>query len=535
MKIKHLPIVIAALTLCACGGANQNQNQNQNSGESTTDANPNDSLAEYVAYQAYKLICPDSTAYLPDSIENNLKYQVVSMPDPETDCIETVLCFPKKSGGYVAVYNVQECMAVGDWGGCDYLTFKAYDYSDGRVKEDNSLLPKPSFDDFNKHEALWFYNPKDKNLDSAKAAFAKNGFKYMTYGDTTIAAFVIGYGDAYLRIFYEFDGEVFVPIKDNKYYPLITEHGLGGIRIGEVPPQTLPGFDVNTMGRTIYYNRNAKKEFKISLAADGTTDTITIYSPKYAYRFWGGGYGYLYVGSDAMGDEYEHLFSDSDMYNASVDQDNYYLNPEGGVINFYVPGDKAIEYIKIYKHAEANTSDYDENNSNSDLPQTATGDLNGDGIKDSVAFNKGFFVYFGGADGKYNLFKTYKVLDLESNDYITFKTSAKIDDGKLIISTRKNGDGWDNIDYTLKFQDGDFVLLKLYEDGGLDGSSDITYDFEAKTYKGDFDECEGDSYTTTAKLKNLPSPKLSDIVIGDPAYNFVDGYIDESTEKTKTY
>ena len=151
-----------------------------------------------------------------------------------------------------------------------------------------------------------------------------------------------------------------------------------------------------------------------------------------------------------------------------------------------------------------------------------------------MAFNKGFFVYFGSKDGKYNLFKKYKVLDLESNDYITFKTSAKIDDGKLIISTRKNGDGWDNLDYTLKFQDGDFVLLKLYEDGGLDGSSDITYDFEAKTYKGDFDECEGDSYTTTAKLKNLPSPKLSDIVIGDPAYNFVDGYIDESTEKTKT-
>ena len=527
MKIKHLPIALAALILASCGGSN-------NGGESTTATNPNDSLAEYVAYQAYKLICPDSTAYLPDSIENNLKYQVASMPDPETDCIETVLCFPKKNGGYVAVYNVQECMAIGDWGGCDYLTFKAYDYSDGRVKEDNSLLPKPSFDDFNKHEALWFYNPKDKNLDSAKAAFAKNGFKYMTYGDTTIAAFVIGYGDAYLRIFYEFDGEAFVPIKDNRYYPLITEHGLGGIRIGEVPPQTLPGFDVNTMGRTIYYNRNAKKEFKISLAADGTTDTITIYSPKYAYRFWGGGYGYLYVGSDAMGDEYQNVFRESDMYNASMDEDNYYLNPEGGVINFYVPGDKAIEYIKIYNKAEANTSDYDENNSNSDLPQTATGDLNGDGVKDSVAFNKGFFVYFGSKDGKYNLFKTYKVLDLESNDYITFKTSAKIDDGKLIISTRKNGDGWDNIDYTLKFQDGDFVLLKLYEDGGLDGSSEITYDFEAKTYKGDFDECEGDSYTTTAKLKNLPSPKLSDIVIGDPAYNFVDGYIDESTEKTKT-
>jgi len=531
MKIKHLPIAIAALMLCACGGTNQN------SGNNSTAPNENDTLSEYVAYQAYKLINPDSAAALPRYERGKLYYESYSSPDPETDRSESVWCFPKKGDGYVAVYELEDCMSVGDCFGCEILAFKIYDFSNGQFKEDKSLLPKPSFDDFYKNEALWFYNPKDKNLDSTKASFAENGFKYMCYGPDTIAAFVTGYGDESLKIFYRFDGEKFVATtknNENPLYPLITEYGLGCIHIGEIPPQKLPGFDVNTMGRTIYYNRNAKKEFKISLAADGTTDTITIYSPKYAYRFWGGGYGYLYVGSDAMGDEYQNVFRENDTYNASMDEDNYYLSPDGGVINFYVPGDKAIEYIKIYNKAEANTSDYDENNSNSDFPQTATGDLNGDGIKDSVAFNKGFFVYFGSKDGKYNLLKKYKVLDLESNDYITFKTSAKIDDGKLIISTRKNGDGWDNLDYTLKFQDGDFVLLKLYEDGGLDGSSTQIYDFEARTYKGDFDECEGDSYTTTAKLKNLPSPKLSDIVIGDPAYNFVDGYIDESTEKTKT-
>ena len=216
-----------------------------------------------------------------------------------------------------------------------------------------------------------------------------------------------------------------------------------------------------------------------------------------------------------------------------MDEDNYYLSPNGGVINFYVPGDKAIEYIKIYKQAEANTSDYDENNSNSDFPQTATGDLNGDGIKDSAAFNNGFSVYFGSGDGKYNLFKKYKVYPHETNDYVSFTTSVKINNGKLIISTRREGDGWENYDYTAKFQDGDFVIVNLFCDEGLDGSTTEVLNFEEKTYKGDFDECEGDSYTTTAKLKNLPLPKLSAIQIGGNSYEFFHKYIDESTSKTK--
>ena len=525
MKIKHLPIALAALILASCGGSN-------NGGESTTATNPNDSLAEYVAYQVYKLICPDSTAPLRNPIENSLEYQVFSMPNDETERSETVLCFPKKNGGYLAVYNVEECSVVGD-GGCYNLAFKAYDYSDGRVKEDNSLLPKPSFDDFNKYEALWFYNPKDKNLVSAKDAFAKDDFKYDLWRDNTISVSVVsvGEGDLFLYMFYKFNGERFEQVESkNEWLGIISTKGLGKLCVGDVPPSQLAGFDINTMGRTMYFNRNAKKEFKLALSADGKIDTIIVVGKSYDYRYWcGGGYCYLGVGSD-FDSELAKMVDDF-----VYEDDHFCIKTDGYVVEFCCkPEYHKIESIKIYKQAEANTSDYDENNSNSDLPPTATGDLNGDGIKDSVAFNKGFFVYFGSKDGKYNLFKTYKVLDLESNDYITFKTSAKIDDGKLIISTRKNGDGWDNLDYTLKFQDGDFVLLKLYEDGGLDGSSEITYDFEAKTYKGDFDECEGDSYTTTAKLKNLPSPKLSDIVIGDSPYDCIDGYIDESTVKTKT-
>ncbi|MBP5366829.1 MAG: hypothetical protein J6Z01_00100 [Bacteroidales bacterium] len=539
MKIKHLPIALAALILASCGGSNNGgesttaTNPNDSlAGESTTATNPNDSLAEYVAYQVYKLICPDSTAPLHNPIESNLEYQVFSMPNDETERSETVLCFPKKDGGYLAVYNVEECSVVGD-GGCYNLAFKTYDYSDGRVKEDNSLLPKPSFDDFNKYEALWFYNPKDKNLVSAKDAFAKDDFKYDIWRDNTISVSVVsvGEGDLFLYMFYKFNGERFEQVESNEWLGIISTKGLGKLCVGDVPPSQLAGFDINTMGRTMYFNRNAKKEFKLALSADGKIDTIIVVGKSYDYRYWcGGGYCYLGVGSD-----FDSVVAE--MLNDYVYEDDHScIKTDGYVVEFCCkPEYHKIESIKIYKQAEANTSDYDENNSNSDLPPTATGDLNGDGIKDSVAFNKGFFVYFGGADGKYNLFKTYKVFPYETDEINSYDYSTDIENGKLIITTRRSGDGgFQDYYYTLKFQNDDFVLLKLIDDGGLDGSSTQIYDFEAKTYKGDFHEYEGDSYTTTAKLKNLPSPKLSDIVIGDSPYDCIDGYIDESTEKTKT-
>ena len=519
---KSFIISIAALMLCACGGTNQN------SGNNSTTPNENDTLSEYVAYQAYKLINPDSTVGLPDYKEDKLTYTARFQIDEEVGQYASVNCYPLKKGGYLAVYSVEECFELGDGGECETKAFKAFNYADGKISEDNTLLPKPTFDYVNNYEAVWFYNPDDKNLDAAKATFAKNGYRYSLYGKDIMVS--VGQGDSFLRLFYKFNGDSFEQGEYRKIDlsgGLITTDGLGKIRVGDVPPSQLAGFDINTMGRIMYFNRNAKKEFKLALSADGKIDTIIVVGKSYDYRYWcGGGYCYLGVGSDIDSEITENL------HDFVYEDGHSCIKTDGSVVEFCrKPDYNIIESIKIYNE---NLSNPETDNESDTQPQFATGDLNGDGIKDSVAFNKGFFAYFGSKDGKYNLFKTYKVLDLESNDYMTFKTSAKIDDGKLIISTRKNGDGWDNLDYTLKFQDGDFVLLKLYEDGGLDGSSEITYDFEAKTYKGDFDECEGDSYTTTAKLKNLPSPKLSDIVIGDPAYNFVDGYIDESTEKTKT-
>ena len=518
-KILIIP-AIAALTLCACGG-------NSNSGSEANNA-PTDTLAEYIAYQVFKQINPDSTVGLPDYKEDKLTYTAGFQINDEVCQYASVNCYPKKNGGYLAVYSVVECFELGDGGECETKAFKAFNYADGKISEDNTLLPKPTFDDFNKYEAVWFYNPNDKTLDSAKADFAQNGYRCSLYGKDIMMS--VGQGDSFLRLFYKFNGENFEQGESQATDwsgGLITTNGLGKLRVGDVPPSQLAGFDINTMGRTMYFNRNAKKEFKISLSADGKIDTIIVVGKSYNYRYWcGGGYCYLMVGSDIDSEITENLpdFVYEDGHSC--------IKTDGSVVEFCCkPDNNTIESIKIYK--ESLSEPAEENGSWEPTP-TATGDLNGDGIKDSAAFNNGFSVYFGSGDGKYNLFKKYKVYPHETNDYVSFTTSVKINNGKMIISTRREGDGWENYDYTAKFQDGDFVIVNLFCDEGLDGSTTEVLNFEEKTYKGDFDGYEEDSYSVTAKLKNLPLPKLSAIQIGGNSYEFFHKYIDESTSKTTT-
>lgn len=516
-----IPIAAIALALASCGG-------NSNSGSEANNA-PTDTLAEYIAYQVFKQINPDSTADLPDYEQDKLKYTARFQIDEEVGQYASVNCYPLKKGGYLAVYSVEECFELGDGGECETKAFKAFNYADGKISEDNTLLPKPTFDYVNNYEAVWFYNPDDKNLDAAKAAFAKNGYRYSLYGKDIMVS--VGQGDSFLRLFYKFNGENFEQGESQATDwsgGLITTNGLGKLRVGDVPPSQLAGFDINTMGRTMYFNRNAKKEFKISLSADGKIDTIIVVGKSYNYRYWcGGGYCYLMVGSDIDSEITENLpdFVYEDGHSC--------IKTDGFVVEFCCkPDNNTIESIKIYNE---NLSNPESNNESDTQSQFATGDLNGDGIKDSVAFNNGFFVYFGTNDGKYNLFKKYKVKveEYDPDGYIQFSTSTKIENGKLIISTHRLGDGWQDYDYTLKFQDNDFVLVHLRDNGGLDGEHIQTYDFDAKTYHGDFDG-EDDSYTTTAKLKNIPLPKLSDIVIGGDTYGWIDKYIDHSTSKTTT-
>jgi hypothetical protein len=174
-----------------------------------------------------------------------------------------------------------------------------------------------------------------------------------------------------------------------------------------------------------------------------------------------------------------------------------------------------------YDDEENNTT----SNGNITYSQFATGDLNGDNLKDSVAYDDGLSVFWGTDNGQYKLFKKYKVLKPEEG---TYNKSAEIKDGNLVLKTRYQYEGFMNYDYTLHFQNGDFELIKYVDNSGLDYESIGSYDFNAKKGETEGYDEDGD-YKTTFSLKNLPLKKLSDITIGDNIDVY--DYIDEKTRK----
>ncbi|MBP5504091.1 MAG: hypothetical protein IKR94_04690 [Bacteroidales bacterium] len=140
MKIKHLPIAVAALMLSACGGANQNQNQNQNQ----TAGNNADTTTTQPVVQSEstnKVATPELSAAADDDSDIAMKfwdeflktYDPLGMLDgdelPDADMIasnrsqvktispemakfvaegaegfeETAVCYKYKNGGYMVL------------------------------------------------------------------------------------------------------------------------------------------------------------------------------------------------------------------------------------------------------------------------------------------------------------------------------------------------------------------------------------------------------------------------------------------------
>ncbi|MBR4265906.1 MAG: hypothetical protein IKQ46_07620 [Bacteroidales bacterium] len=349
-------IVVAVLIVLSAssGGSSTNNSQsitNEDIEVKNTvinhDSKPVDTSAEYFAYLVYKQICPDSTVTAPAvgrDEEDKHTFIRKSEVDEETVIVESVTCLPKNGGGYVAFYGVEEESIVGD-GGIDYMLFKAYTYIDGKVVEDKEILPKPSFDDFCNVEPLWFYKPDDPDFTNAKKRFNPNYVYYIISNDGILKTFITGEYSSDFALSFKFNGDTFHSIEsDDLELGFINENGLGEIRLGDIPPNKLPGFDINTVGHTMFYNHNGKKEFKISLSDDGKIDTITVYSLTYCYKYWfAGGFNSLGVGSVLDSEVADNL------YNYVHDGNHSYIKNNGSIIEFYCGRDNEIQFIKIYK------------------------------------------------------------------------------------------------------------------------------------------------------------------------------------------
>lgn len=274
MKIKHLPIALAALMLSACGGSNQNSGGGDNKVADDT----------ITAFQIYKMIDPEKAEKNKEADTKEKMYFSFGEMDWDDFGARDVFvkCYNHNDGGLLAVCQSTTADEMGD----SYLEYlKFYRYFNGQLTEQKDLLPTPSLDDFAQVDGLTFYNPDKEVIDFFEQ---KDFMHYYEFDpETGLLAMRVNLFNDDLFLYYKWDGSKFAP--DPKRDPetpqnLISYVGIGQIFLGDNPPENIVGYQKTAFGNMVYFNRNGQKVFKLSLNNEGKIDTITILSPLITFR-----------------------------------------------------------------------------------------------------------------------------------------------------------------------------------------------------------------------------------------------------------
>ena len=267
MKKQLLFSTLAAIMLSACGGGS-----NQNAG------GENKAAADTItAFQIFKMINPDMAAESTNADSSDRMYYLL-YNEEELSGISTLL-LRHNDNGYLVVTEKSSHDEMGDVY-IDYL--KYYHYNDGKLTEQKDIQPTPSINEFAAIDAVAFYDPDDEG-DFGPAGIIYN----YNFVDQLLEVSASPFWVDPFYLYYKWDGSKFVLDHKSdlpKHINLITSAGLGNIYVGDNPPENLEGFQANTLGKTMNFNRDGKKMFKLSLNADGKIDTITILSDLYTYR-----------------------------------------------------------------------------------------------------------------------------------------------------------------------------------------------------------------------------------------------------------
>ena len=277
MKKQITIISIAALMLSACGGgANQNSGGNKAQVDTIT------------AFQIYQMVDPEKAATYKDTVSSDRLFFSWSYTDEEAFAMYDIntLLLSHNDGGYLVIAEED---AFDEQDNLTIHYFKFYRYNDGKLTEinttpptANSFLPSPSVNEYAAIDAVAFYDPTGQPNVGPMGLL----YKY----DFTTQLLVISANPYYVdqfALYYKWNGSKFV-LDHKSDLPgninLISAAGLGRIFVGDNPPEKLEGFQSNTLGKAMYFNRDGKKMFKLSLNADGKIDTITVLSDLYTYR-----------------------------------------------------------------------------------------------------------------------------------------------------------------------------------------------------------------------------------------------------------
>lgn len=169
----------------------------------------------------------------------------------------------------------------------------------------------------------------------------------------------------------------------------------------------------------------------------------------------------------------------------------------------------------------------------------ATGDLNNDGIMDSVVVKKsrvyydmhegtgynydgGLDIYFGDTQDQYHFYRCYDNITIPYYaEHYEWETLA-IEDGYLVIIPTFKAYNNYKYAYILQYQDNDFILAGFFKEVSLYDYEAYYYDMESNAVEWDIHERDEEPQEYTYFMKDLPLKKLSEIRIGEWACNFYD-------------
>lgn len=192
-------------------------------------------------------------------------------------------CFPLNDGGWFALLVNEGC-----FDGCSQ-TVHAYRYKDGVLSYASNVLPRPTFDEMIADPFL-ISGIDESEIDDFKAEW---GGRYLYYvvGDTlTLGIETLNYDDmldeAIVVKRYVWNGEAFDEIASaiSRTYNIIDYEGLGSVKLGGIPPASIPGYNIFDAIDGTIYSRNDGDAFKTLLGEDGTIEAIHVYANNYAHN-----------------------------------------------------------------------------------------------------------------------------------------------------------------------------------------------------------------------------------------------------------
>ncbi|MBR4267112.1 MAG: hypothetical protein IKQ46_13750 [Bacteroidales bacterium] len=354
MKKKIILLAILGITFGSCSYSSE-QNKVQTIPTQTVDTTTTTTKVEnedtvYLAYDIFKLLNPDSPSPKNSKVEDRYYYCYEYKDEEDYVFNEIVICYQDTAGNYVVVYEKDKTLCEGD--GCDWeiLDFKTFMYKKGRLTKSINVLPKITFDKFNKTEALWYYN-----RDNAESTF-ESDLKIWVRKDKKLRAFVSDETYNIIEFLYNWNGVCFSVCDSKSQLGFIKKDGLGPIRLGDFLPGDLAGITVNKKNNIANYKRNGKNLFSLETDSLGKIVTITVKTSDYMYPYWNAGaYEYLWVGRDYLDSE--------DLQNLigidSISGDSYFIKNEMSIIEFYAP-EGVVEYIKIQGNNNFSDEDKDD-------------------------------------------------------------------------------------------------------------------------------------------------------------------------------